>query len=316
MRISLTTYLILFTSLILVGQQELQFTQFTAAPLLFNTAYAGNDNYTSIVARHREQWTGLDGGPMSQSIMVNFPKIFNRIGIGATVNRSSIGVSEQNEVAGMYAYKLQMRNVVASVGMRISYRQFVNDFSSGKLLAINGFELDPAINRTRYSLNLFNVGVGFYINNDKFYFGADIPRMGRSNIDFESGDIVSTEVRHLTAIAGLYFSLNDKWDYSPHVLLKLAENSPYDLDIQNIFKYQDQISLGLNIRTGGSQKSVVESISSIVGFQYSKAWFISLAYDFTATQLREYESGSFEILLRYNLVKDNSPKIIHSPRHY
>jgi hypothetical protein len=56
------------------------------------------------------------------------------------------------------------------------------------------------------------------------------------------------------------------------------------------------------------------SISALAGFQVNNSLFIGYAYDREATQLTNYNSGSHELFLRFELVKRNV-KII-SPRFF
>ena len=56
------------------------------------------------------------------------------------------------------------------------------------------------------------------------------------------------------------------------------------------------------------------AVSGMVGFQVSNSRFIGYGYDLETTKLANYNSGSHEIFLRYELFK-NYNKII-SPRFF
>jgi len=56
------------------------------------------------------------------------------------------------------------------------------------------------------------------------------------------------------------------------------------------------------------------AVSALLGFQVSDSWFIGYAYDMETTKLANYNSGSHEIFLRYELFK-KIDKII-SPRFF
>jgi len=216
----------------------------------------------------------------------------------------------------MYAYKLQFGKSFASIGLQVSGRRFTNDLSDDRLLAIDGFEQDPAIEKTKYSNTIFNVGVGAYLRSPNFYLGISSPRLIKSNLDQESSGIISREARHIYAMIGSNINITKDWEFKPQLLLKYAEASPLDIDLWTEFAYRDQIFLASNFSIGGSDESLLESFDLMIGFRISKSLVASMAFDFTFTELRKYENGSFEILLKYDLIKNIKPKIIHNPRYY
>lgn len=298
------------------AQQAAQFTQFLEAKTFFNPGYLSEDNVLSITGRHRDQWSALEGGPTGQTIMVEFPRISNAIGFGLVLNRETIGIQEKNDIAGIYAYNLQLSKAQLSLGLQFSYRQFINDFTKDGLIAINGFDLDPSLDRIRFSTNVFNLGFGLSLRGEKYHIGISAPRMVRSKIGLPSAEAGSVEARQFYGLLGFDFTLNQLWDFEPGMLLKFSENAPFDADFQGNFIYNDQVHMGLNIRAGGTQSSLFESLAVLIGFDFTKTVFASMSYDFTTSEIREFENGSFELLVRYRAFKDSSPKSIQNPRYY
>jgi len=311
----LTSILILI-ALLCNAQQESQFTQFGYTPFAYNPAYAGHHNYLSVIARHRNQWSGINGAPQSQDISVNFPKIYNALGFGLAFTNASIGIQERTEISGSYAYNLKIKNFVVSLGLQMSYRQTVNDFSRSDLIPIDGFNNDSAIDPIRYSNDIFNVGTGLFLDHPRFYIGVSIPRLVKGDLDFERDGILSDETRHLFGMFGLKFNLTEDWKIFPHSQFRITENAPFDLDFQSNFVYRNQVHLGTTIKAGGSQKSILESIGILIGFQFSPRIFSSMSYDFNTTELRQFENGTFEILLKYDFIQSKMPKHIQNPRYY
>lgn len=299
-----------------LSQQDNLYTQYGQTKLYYNPGYAGQEDQYSITARHRNQWSGIQGGPSGQALLINFPTVYNVLGFGLSINRNSVGIQEKNEVAGMYSYKLKIKEVNLNLGLQASFRQFANDFTKDGLFAIDGFEIDPSISQERFSTNVFNVGAGLYLNAQRFYLGVSVPRLVKADIDSEATNSLSQETRHIYGMFGLNFNLGSFWQLRQNNLFKYSENAPFDFDSQAIFIYQDQVHLGLNLRAGGSQKSLLESTGIILGFRFSPKILASMSYDFNTTELREFENGSFEILLKYDFIKDKTPKLIQNPRYY
>ncbi len=313
---------ILYTAIIIIissaaySQQENLITQYTYNKLSFNPGVAGENNYTSITGIYRDQWTGLEGRPQTQMLTVNFPTVSERLGFGVQVQRQSIGIQSKTDITGMYAYRIRLANGYASVGLQMSYRNFVNDFTDTRLIAINGFDEDIAISRERFSRNIFNVGIGGYYKGPNYYFGVSVPRFIKADIDADLDPFVAKEVHHYYATAGVDIRLSHDWIFSPSVLFKAASTSPYDVDVLGLMTYRDQVHMGLNIRTGGSQNSIVESVDLLLGLRVSKSIFAGIAYDFTTTEINQYENGSFELIVRYDIKRDSGPKEIQNPRYF
>ena len=299
-----------------LAQQASQFTQFTLARPFYNPGAVGEDDVFSVTGRHRNQWSGLEGGPNSQNLILEFPRAYNSLGFGVVLSRAAIGIQEVNDVSGIYAYKLRTGNSLLSLGLQFSYRQFINDFTKEGLIAIDGFELDPSLEQKKFNVNLWNVGFGLYLSGKNYHAGIAIPRMVRSDIGIPVIETGSTEVRQLYGMLGAKIRLGEEWEARPDLLLKYAEIAPYDVEFQGNFIYRDQLRLGLNARAGGTQSTLLESVGVLIGFNFTNRIFASMSYDFNTTELRQYEDGSFELVLRYRAFKDRSPQNIQNPRYY
>ena len=249
-------------------------------------------------------------------LTVNFPTVINRLGFGIHMQRQTIGIQSKTDLTGMYAYRIKLANGYASVGLQLSYRNFVNDFTDPRLIAINGFNDDAALMQERFSRNIFNVGIGGYYKGPNYFFGVSVPRYIKADIDSDVDPFLANEVRHYYAMAGVSVDFSSDWTFSPSALFKVADNSPFDVDITGLMIYREQVHMGLNIRTGGSQQTAVESVDLLLGLYVSKKIFASIAYDFTTTEINEFENGSFEVLLRYDLKADRGPKEVQNPRYF
>ena len=306
----------MFFSSVGFSQQNSQISQYAYSKLFYNPAVAGENSYTSITGIYRDQWSGIDGSPKSNFLSINFPTVIKRLGFGLSFQNQNIGIQTKTDISGMYAYKLNVGETTTSIGMQFSFRNFKNDFTNSSLLAIDGFDLDPSINREIYTESLFNVGIGAYFKAKRYYLGFSVPRMIRSSIDPIEFDDVSKESRHFYAAAGVEIPLSLDWTFHPQSLFKWSEQAPYDIDILALFIYRNQFHLGLNMRTGGTQQSLLESVDLLLGFKITNRIFLSMAYDFTLTDLREFENGSFELLLRYDFNNIVKPKEIENPRYF
>ncbi|MBT8189830.1 MAG: type IX secretion system membrane protein PorP/SprF, partial [Bacteroidia bacterium] len=233
------------------------------------------------------------------------PILPKNIGFGFQMQRSTIGIQEKLDAIIKYSYKIQFDKIAIGFGLQGSARRFLNDFTDQRLLAIDGFEMDPSIERIKYSKTIMNIGLGSVIRSDNFYIGISIPRILRSNLDYETEGILTREVRHAYMMIGTEFDFAPDWKFKPQLLYKYAEHSPNDIDLWTEFVYRKQLFLAANLRMGGNPDTLMESADLVVGFSLNDRWFTSLSIDFTFTELRNYENGSFELMIKYTLAEKN-----------
>ncbi|MBK9736139.1 MAG: type IX secretion system membrane protein PorP/SprF [Saprospiraceae bacterium] len=316
MRKIILLFWIISFSLGVYAQQQQMYTQFMYNKMSLNPAYAGNENYLSMALLYRDQWNGFPGAPKAQLASLNLPRLGKRIGIGFNLERQTIGITEKITYEAMYAYKFFLGEGTLSMGMNVSGRNYVQDFTDSRLFAIQGIVNDPSIPATLQSRNLFNAGFGIYFNTNNFYLGASLPRMIRSDLDFDNNDLFSTEVRHLLIMTGGTFIVNSNWRVTPQLLFKAAEHSPYGLDLNVSGTYKDKYSVGMTYRTGGSNGDLGESLDLIFGFQMSERLMLGFAYDITLSKIRAIDNGSLEVILSYNFIPKKIKTVIINPRYF
>lgn len=301
----------------LSGQQEALYTQFMFNKLAINPAFAGNDDALCLTGIVREHWIGFPGTSKLQAISANFPRVArDRVGLGLNLSRNTIGVQEKLTVEGIYAYRIPFAGGDFSMGISVSGRHYNTDFSDPDLNLIQPFYEDAAIEDGQYAKTVFNAGFGIYYNNDRFYIGAGIPRLIKADIDFSESLVNSIEVRHLYMMSGVALDMNDRFTFMPQVLVKMAENSPLDVDYNLGIQLDQKYYAALTFRDGGSNTDFAESIDVLLGLQLNKQFFMGLAYDITLSPIRKYENGSVELLLHYCYGKKENPVYRISPRFF
>lgn len=303
-------------SVVVTAQQQQMYTQFMYNKLALNPAFAGNETYLSASLLYRDQWNGFPGAPKAQVFNVNMPRIGSRIGIGLNLERQTIGITEKITYELMYAYKFLLADGTLSMGMNVSGRKYTQDYTDSRLFAIQDITIDPSIPQTVQSRNLLNAGFGVYFNTNKFYMGASIPRMIKADIDFDKNDLFSTEVRHLFLMTGGTFILSNDLRLTPQLFFRIAENTPFGIDLNGSVTLKNQYSAGLTYRTGGTKGDIGESIDVIFSFQMSEQLMMGFAYDIGLSKLRTASNGSLEMILTYNLIPRKIKSVIINPRYF
>ena len=299
------------------AQQENQFTQFQHYKLGFNPAYAGNAEGISIAALVRQQWLGIKGAPMVQLLSLNMPVLNNRVGIGANFALASIGVTKQYTAELAYAYRIPAPRGHLNLGLMTSIRNFQMNFS--ELEGSQPTSIDGAIPAGLQSKYVPNFGAGIYYDAQNFYIGVSSPRLLNVSIDLADGSgTISRETPHFFLMTGVMIPLGEKIKLQPQTLLKYVKGAPFDADANLSLIFNERFTFGASYRLGGSSASGVgESISGLFSVQMGKNLLIGMSYDATLSELRRYNNGSLEVVLRYFINGRNSGDVIYeNPRFF
>lgn len=296
-----------FTSIV-SAQQDAQFTQFMFNKIVYNPGYAGSAEVPSLTAIHRSQWTGLEGAPTSQAFTFHTPFRQKRVGAGISINHDEIGPTNSIFIALSYAYRIPLKKGTLGIGLQGAIRHYRVNWDQIKAT----HEGDALITDTENSKLLPNAGVGIYYESPLFYIGVSSPHLLRGDISLLNNvqattDIQAVEDVHSYLMAGFIVPLSKSVKFKPAVLVKYVERAPFDMDINGSFVFADKLWLGATYRLGGS--TVVgngESIDLVAQYQVGNAFRIGMAYDITLSEVKDYNNGTYELMLQYYIQKDRT----------
>ncbi|MEL7160007.1 MAG: type IX secretion system membrane protein PorP/SprF [Bacteroidota bacterium] len=304
--------LLLLLSLPLAAQQDAQYTQFMYNKLGFNPAYAGAVESTNFQAAIRQQWLGLDDAPSSQVGTFNTPITGSGTGVGARLSRVTVGLEQQYNVEGSYAYRFPIgRGTRLGLGIMASARYFNVEYQNAT--PIQGGGQDIAIPGATESKVLPNFGAGVYVDGPDYYFGVSAPRLLQNDIDLGSEEtIISREVRHFYLMGGIKFRLSDKLALEPQMLAKYVANAPFDADFNVTAHVGSNLFTGVSYRMGGNGGG--ESASALFGMYLNENLSMCLTYDLGLSDLRDAQSGSVEIVVGYSIGGRSEASDVIDPR--
>jgi type IX secretion system PorP/SprF family membrane protein len=316
MKRTITTLLFLGTTILCFSQQELQYTQFMYNKLALNPGYAGSHNSACFTGLYRNQWIGLEGAPKTQLLSFDTPVLDKRVGIGLTINRTTIGISEKLTLEGNYAYRIPIGKGHLGIGIQASVRYIGSNYADSRLVATQSISSDGGIPVGDQSAYVPNFGAGLYFSSDKFYVGLSVPRFLENSIDFNTfSGVLGKEVPHIYFMTGLLLGANKNLKFQPQVLLKYAPNTPFAADLNLNVIMIEKLTLGLTYRLGGSSLTGSgESIDLLVAFQATEQLLFGFSYDVTLSEIKDYNSGSIEAVIRYCL--PSKGKDVVNPRFF
>jgi type IX secretion system PorP/SprF family membrane protein len=292
----------MFTSFVSFAQQDAQFTQYMYNTINVNPAYAGSRGVLSIFALHRTQWVGLDGAPVTNTVSINTPINGSKLGLGVSLVNDKIGPTNENAISADLSYFIQTSDTwKLSFGMKATANLF--DLDVTRLDPVDAS--DPSLQN--YSKFSPNIGAGLYLHSDKAYIGFSVPNFLETNRYSDNSVKIFKEKINYYLIAGYVFDINSTLKFKPAVLSKMVEGAPLQVDVSANFLFNNKFMVGAAYRWSAS-------LSAMVGFQITEGMYIGYGYDRETTNLKNYNSGSHEVFLRYELF--NNVKKITTPRFF
>ncbi|AEW85754.1 hypothetical protein FCOL_10360 [Flavobacterium columnare ATCC 49512] len=287
-------YLLLLMSGVGFAQQEAQYTQYMYNTANVNPGYTGTRGCFSALVMHRSQWVGLEGAPKTNTVAMSTPLgLNNRMGLGVSVINDKIGPSDENAISVDLSYNINTsENSKLSFGIKGTANFFSVDFNKTKIHNVS----DGLIRQNVDNRFFPNIGAGVFWYSDKTYVGLSIPFILEQKYYDNDVQYVASERMHPHLIAGHVFRLSSEVQFKPTTMIKYVNGAPLQVDLSGNFWFNEKFSLGAAYRWSAAW-------SAMAGFQINDSWLIGYAYDRDVTRLGNFNSGSHEVFLRYELFK-------------
>lgn len=281
------------------AQQDPQFTQYFDNYLHVNPAYAGSSGMLSATAIHREQWVGFDGAPRSTTFSLHTPLNYRSVGLGLTAVNDQIGPIKQNMVYADFSYTLRLGKTAR---LALGLKGGVNMLNVATQGLSNVQANDPAFASGLSQMNP-NVGFGIYYHDDHFFMGVSSPRLMEKSATTTTYD----EQRHYFGIIGGVFPVCAKWKLRPSVQVKATMGAPVSMDLSLAGIFADKLWLGAMNRWNAAAGGFVQ-------YQITRQFRLGLAAEYGMTALRNYNNGTFEVLMSYDFNYKKTD--VKSPRYF
>ncbi len=282
------------------AQQDPQYTQYMYNTMSVNPAYAGSRDHAVFTAIGRTQWVGFDGAPNTQNLSYDTPLGYSGLGLGINLMNDEIGPSSEIYLDANLSYTVETgEEGNLAFGLRLGGRLLNIDWTKG---TIRDAETFPPVDKF-----LPTVGAGIYYHEPEWYVGLSVPNILRTehyDKELEPLGQTSIERMHFFLIAGYVFDINEDLKFKPAALLKGVSGAPLSLDVSANLLFNEKFRVGLGWRWD-------DSISGLLGFQASDRLLIGYSYDLTTSNYNVTNSGTHEIMLRYemlNEIKYRSPR--------
>lgn len=299
--------------------QDPQFTQFYAAPLYHNPAFAGSAHRGRAIGNYRNQWPSIPGAFVTYSASVDnyFRKYNSGAGLILTADRTGSGRLVSLGAGAQYAYEIPIsRTFSARAGFEFGFKQRSLDYNQliwRDQLNPNGQNSPGTGDPTRFrphNAAAFDASSGLLLYSKKFWLGVSALHMNQPNVSLiaESNRILTRYV--LTSGYNIPLSSSRAGSYN---------NSEVVRSITPVFLYQrqgnfQQASLGayLNIQplvigayyrgipilktpAGGMNQ---DAVSFLIGMKMSQ-YSVGYSYDLTINNIGPGTGGAHELSICY-----------------
>lgn len=308
-----------------VAQQVSHYSQYMHNAFLLNPATTGLEGYLIGQISNRSQWVGFEGGPktnyisvqaeikglaprssclmLSRPAMVQSAKYYLskipsslRQGIGGAVISDQFGLF--SKISGYASYALHLpinvqgRSAQYGLSIGISTGLSTVKFNSDQSTIPDPTE-ESFIEFTSPNsyVNYLDMNAGIRFYSKKFWVGYSSNQLLKDQVSF--GDVASTsstvDVHHFFT-GGYNFILNDDFIVISSIMAKMVSPSPVSFDINAKVLYKRYIWAGISYRHQ-------DAATGLLGITLSDKYYMGYSYDMTISDLKNYNSGSHEIIL-------------------
>jgi type IX secretion system PorP/SprF family membrane protein len=283
-----------------IAQQRPQFTQFMYNNLVINPAYAGAEEVLSLTLVNRNQWSGVEKAPTTQSFSAHTLLKKKKVGLGLTLISDRIGVHNNTSVLTNYAYHIRVgRQSTLSMGLQVGITNLKSDYAS-----LSGNSNDPNLSNS-INETMLGFGTGIYFRSPKVHLGLSAPELVSKSVQLNDTLSVSIRTMNLFGYARYHFTLSKFIAMEPGLMIKYFPDVPISYDVNLNFIYKNVLTTGFSYRSK-------ESVDFILKLQLTSQLQFGYAYDYPVNFAANLSSASHELMLNYQF--RNIHKHVTSPR--
>jgi type IX secretion system PorP/SprF family membrane protein len=316
------TPILLWYAVGLAAQQVPQYSLYMLNPYAYNPAYAGMENTLVATGVYRQQWSNLEGAPVTQHVNAHLPLFVISSGVGLKVENDGIGAHRTTQAALSYNYQLELgRSTLLSAGFSAGYMQYSLDGT--KLRAPDGvYELpgfshnDPNLpeGKVRAGAPIFEAGLFLQTKNLQLsassipVFAPTLATNGTAGVEIEP-------VQHYFFSASYAFEVGENFNIRPSAIAK-TDFAETQMEISTVFQWNENIFAGGSFRGFGNADK--DAAVVLAGLRLNEKTTLGYSFDIPLSPLNATNRGSHELLLRFSLNKPigagKLPPVIYNPR--
>ena len=306
--------------------QDPQFSQFYAAPLYLNPAFAGSSGLARVGLNYRNQWPSLNTNFVTYSAYFDyFFEDFNSgVGLILTSDREGLAGLQAHSAGLQYAYQLRLTDKLTfrpgfQAGVTMKNINFNDLVFESQINPMTGFDPDLVSGEVGFGSNVFYVDLaagGLFYSQD-FWFGGAVHHITEPNQSFADEGVSPLPMKisfHGGYKIPIKTSYNNRNVFGEIREISLTPTAQYkyqgqfdQLDVGLYFTYEPLVIgawyRGIPFKTiNGFPNN--ESAIVLVGLSKDNL-NIGYSFDYTLSELGIASGGAHEISLRYEFFLGN-----------
>jgi type IX secretion system PorP/SprF family membrane protein len=312
------------------SQAKPSYTQYVLNNYILNPAVTGIENYTDVKLSSRNQWTGIEGAPVTSYFSIHAPLGKKDLRTSATsfavpgnnprgeqyweeytapAPHHGIGMIALNDKAGYinrwsvfasYAYHRPISiKTTLSAGFNAGVTSVNLDRSKIDFASLD--PTDPAVGYSNGELKKIKpeVGAGLWLYSSDYFIGLAVQNIVAGKVDFgRNNDNATYYSPNYFLTAGYRFLLNDDLNLIPSAMVQYWEPQLFGVHLNAKMQYQDKLWVGGSYRYG----DLISGYSGMAGINVSNSFNVSYAYEVaTSSRLRAYTNNTHEIMIGFIL---------------
>lgn len=312
------------------AQVKSSYTQYILNNFVLNPAVTGIENYTDIKMSSRNQWTGINGAPVTNYLTIhtaigktdmrtsatsfevpgqnprgtnyweNYTAPKAHHGVGFSAMNDKAGYINRWSLSGSYAYHLPLSiKTTLAAGFSAGITSINIDRSKIDFGSLD--PTDPAVGYTSGALKPVRpeLGAGLWLYSADYFAGVSVLNIVPGKVRFGSNnDFASYIAPNYFLTAGYRFSVSDNLNVIPSFMLQYWQPQLFGVHANAKLQYQDRFWVGGSYRYG----DLISGFAGMAGVNISNTLNLSYAYEVATTnRLRAYTGNTHEIMIGFIL---------------
>jgi type IX secretion system PorP/SprF family membrane protein len=254
-----------------------------------NPSYAGLEAGINAFAGYRNQWSGIEGTPITKMFSAH-SSLGANVAMGGEIISDQEGMFTRLYAGLSYAYKVKIADEhIISFGL--SGRVYEHSINLNDVTIDN--PLDPILQeRVTQNETVLNAGASVLYNFKGLYVGFNAPYLLNNRSRFNAENDIDEYLlrRHYIGHASYNIKIGDNFGIEPFAILRFTEYAPVNYEFASLFKYKDMVWLGASYRSEGNM-----GVSA--GFNVNKKMALNYTYEFLGNAMTGQSDGTHEFVL-------------------
>jgi type IX secretion system PorP/SprF family membrane protein len=318
----------IFLFAMVFGQAKPSFTQYVLNNYILNPAVSGIENYTDVKISSRNQWTGINGAPVTNYFSIHGPIGKSDLrtsatsfavpgqnprgeqywedytapephhGIGMIAINDKAGYINRWSVFASYAYHHAVSvKTTLSAGFNVGMSSVNLDRTKIDFASLD--PTDPAVGYSTGELKKIKpeVGAGLWLYSSKYFLGLSVLNIVPGKVSFAKNNPYATYYApNYFLTAGYRIPLNDELFLMPSFMAQYWKPQLIGVHANAKLQYQDRFWVGGSYRYG----DLIAGYSGMAGVNISNTFNISYSYEVATTnRLRAYTGNTHEVMIGF-----------------